>query len=306
MFDGAADAAKTALQVGTGAALTLSALGVSAAWPFVAKLYVHQYDPRLFWDAAKVWHETASGVAAARRRITDLLSGVSGSSDERWKSEDGRAFQRRMDAYLDELTSIEIRAWVVTLVLFTAAAATYAMVLFVCLVALTLAAVAAWVLLASVSPISAAEARVLALQVLIKMIGGFVTVESGLTTLLHACAALLGSTIAGDILVGTAKSDHSAVADFVQATVSQGPLLIWGTANRLERDLTARGIDGRFPGEGFLMNRFGLPAGSPLPPGLSQAAGAKGVADVARGHQTITGPYVPAQEADGSYTYPWE
>ncbi|MCC5575706.1 hypothetical protein IMZ11_08630 [Microtetraspora sp. AC03309] len=289
--------------IGAGAALTLSALRVPAAWPFVAKLYIHQYDPKAFWDGAEVWREVVSEVRTARERIIDLVSGV---SDDDWKSEDGRAFQHGMDAFLEELASIEIRAAVVAVVLYMAAVATYAMVLLARLVALTLAAVAAWVLLASVTPPSAVNARLIAVKALHGMHGGFVAVESGLEVLLHTCAGLLGAAVAGDIFVRSARGDHSAVTDFVQATISQGPLLIWGTANRVERDLTAHGISGKFPGDGFLKNPFGPRAGMPLTPGLPQAAGAKGVNDIAGNRQTITGPYAPEQNADGSYKYPWE
>ncbi|ACZ83471.1 hypothetical protein [Streptosporangium roseum] len=303
MFDGGAELAKLSLQVGTGAALTLSALGAPGAWPFVAKMYVHQYSPDAFWEGAEVWSGVAADVRAARERIGDLVAGVSGNG---WRSQDGRAFQRRMDAFLDELLSIEIRASLVAAVLYMSAVALAAMIMFVWLVAAAMAAIAAWVLLAAVSPLSVASARILALNVLMKMFSGFEAVESGLDTLLHTCAGLLGATIAGDVFVEAVNGDHSAVTDFAQATVSQGPLLIWGTANRAERDLTAHGIDGRFPGGGFWGDRAGSRAGLPLPPGLTQFAGVKGVSDVSGGRQTVTGPHVPEQDPDGSYDYPWE
>lgn len=303
MFDNGAGLAKLGLQTVTGAALTLSALGVPGAWPFVAKAYIHQYDPQAFWDGAKVWREVAADVRTVRKQIDDLVSGVSESG---WKSEDGRAFQRRMDAFLEELLSIEIRASLVAAVLYMSAVAMAAMIMFVSLVASVVAAIAAWVLVATVTPLSAASARILALNTLMNMFRAFEAVESGLNTLLHTCAGLLGATIVGDILIEAADGDHSAMTDFVQATISLGPLLIWGTANRAERDLTAHGIGGGFPKGGFWGNRSGSHAGLPLPPGFSQAAGAKGVNDVAGQQQTITGPFVPEQSSDGSYDYPWE
>lgn len=303
MFDGGAAVAKRSLQVGTGAALTLSALGVSVAWPFVAKLYVHQYDPKAFWDGAETWSRAVADVRAARERIDVLVSGASGQG---WRSEDGRAFQRRLDAFLEELASIEIRASVVAAVLYTAAVATYAMILYGLLAALTMAALAAWVLIATVTPVSAAGARVLAFQVLMKMLSGFTAVESRFDTLFHTETGVLGALVLGDVLFEAADGDRSGVVDFVQATVSQGPMLIWGTANRVERDLTAYGIDGRFPSGGFQGRRFGSRAGTPMPPGFLQVAGVKGANDSAGGQQTITGPHVPEQNPDGSYDYPWE
>ncbi|MER5426885.1 hypothetical protein [Streptosporangium roseum] len=303
MFDGGAGLARLSLQIGTGAALTLSALGAPGGWPFVARLYVHQYDPTAFWEGAEVWRGIAADARTVRERIGDL---VAGASEGGWRSEDGRAFQRRMDAFLGDLLSIEIRASLVAAVLFMSAAAMAAMIMFIWLVASAMAALAARVLIAAVSPLGTASARVLALNTLTTMFAGFEAVESGLNTLFHTCAGVLGATVAGDVLVEAVDGDPSAVTDFVQATVSQGPLLIWGTANRVERDLTAHGVDGRFPGGGFPGDRSGSRAGLPLPPGLPQAAAVKGVNDISGNQQTITGPYVPERNPDGSYDYPWD
>ncbi|GAA4236391.1 hypothetical protein FHR32_003154 [Streptosporangium album] len=302
MFDGGAGLARLGLQTGTGAALTLSALGVPGGWPFVGKFYVHQYDPEAFWEGAEVWRGVVTDVRAARERIGDLVSGV---SRDGWRSEDGRAFQRRMDAFLDDLLGIEIRASLIAAVLYVSAAAMAGMIVFMCSVASAMAATAAWVLLAALPPLSAANARILATDALRTLFGTFEAVESGFDTLLHTCAGLLGAAVAGDILAESAAGDRSAMTDSVQATVSQSPMLVWGTLNRVERDLTAHGIGGRFPG-GLWGRGSGSRVGLPLPPGLPQAAAVKGANDISGNQQTVTGPYVPEQNPDGSHTYPWE
>jgi hypothetical protein len=203
-----------------------------------------------------------------------------------------------MDAYLADLRGIEIRAVVTALTRYTVGAALAAFILFQFLVAMAMAAVAAWVLTAAVTPLSLAGARVLATQCLIKLFEGYRAVESLLNVLLHGCAALT-ATVAVDIGVEAARGDHSGLNDLAAATFAQGPMLIWGTANRVERDLTAHGLSGRFPGKGPW-------ASSPLPQGLPQLAGAKAVNDIATGSQTVTGRYAPEQVDDGTYTFPWE
>ncbi|MER6944132.1 hypothetical protein ABT294_08925 [Nonomuraea sp. NPDC000554] len=286
-LDGGARLAKLSLEVGAGAALTLSALGVPLGWPFVGRMYIHQYDPKAFFDAAGTWLKIADDVGEARRRIGELVGGVSGKG---WRSEDGRAFQHRMDRYLGDLASIHIRARVTAAVLYVVAAALLAMVMFQWLVATAMAAIAAWVLLAAVTPISLVGARVLAHNVLADMYAVYQMVESGVDTVLHVAAGALGVTIAGDILVEAIDGGFSTVGDLAAGTLAQGPLLVWGSANRFERDLTAQGLGGEMP----------------LRAGFAQAAGAKAVNDVASGRQTVTGRYVPEQDDDGSYAFPWE
>ncbi|MFI9845515.1 hypothetical protein ACIHFD_51430 [Nonomuraea sp. NPDC051941] len=289
-----ADLSRRSLEMGTGAALTLSALGVPAGWPFVGKMYIHQYKPQSFFDGAETWLAVHDDVVAARLGVDALVAEVASTS---WRSEDGRAFQRRMDAYLADLRGIEIRAVVTALTLYTAGAALAAFVLFQFLVAMAMAAVAAWVLTAAVTPLSLAGARVLATQCLIKLFEGYRAVESLLNALLHGCAAALSAVVTVDVGIESARGDHSGLNDLAAATFAQGPMFIWGTANRVERDLTAHGLTGRVPGKG--------PWASP-PQGLAQLAGAKAVNDISTGSQTVTGRYVPEQAADGSYTFPWE
>lgn len=101
----AAELARDGLAVGTGAAVTLSALGVPAGWPFVGKMYVHQYDPQAFFDGAATWLAVHDDVAATRLNVEALVGEVATTS---WRSEDGRAFERRMDAYLTDLRSIDM------------------------------------------------------------------------------------------------------------------------------------------------------------------------------------------------------
>ncbi|MEV0589909.1 hypothetical protein [Nonomuraea cavernae] len=292
--------AQRSLVMGTGAAVTLSALGVPAGWPFVGKMYIHQYDPQAFFDGARTWLGVHDDAAATRRNLVLLVDEVAVTS---WRSEDGRAFQRRVDASLSELRGIEIRAMVTALVLYTVGAALTAMVMFQFLVAATMAMVALWVLTAAVTPLSLAGARILAMQCLIKLFEGYQAVESLLNTLLHGCAAALGAAVVVDVGIETARGDFSGVHDLAAATFAQGPMLVWGTANRVERDLTAHGLSGRHPaGRPWPSTR----ANTPLPPGLPQLAGAKAFNDVATGGQTVTGRYVPEQAADGSYSFPWE
>ncbi|MET7332703.1 hypothetical protein [Nonomuraea sp. NPDC005650] len=280
--------ARRGLEVGTGSALALSALGVPAGWPFVGRMYVHQYHPQSFFDGARTWLAVHDDVVAARLNVQALVSEVASTS---WRSEDGRAFQRRMDAYLADLRGIEIRAVVTALTLYTVGAALAAFVLFQFLVAAAMAAVAAWVLLAAVTPLSLAGARVLATQCLLKLYEGYRATESLLDALLHGCAAALTATVAVDVGAEAARGDRGGLNDLAAATFAQGPMLIWGTANRVERDLTAHGLgDGLWKGS----------------PGLPQLAGAKAVNDISTGSQTVTGRYVPEQAADGSYTFPWE
>ncbi|MFC4120554.1 hypothetical protein [Nonomuraea zeae] len=295
-----AELARRGLVLGTGAAATLSALGVPAGWPFVAKMYIHHYDPQPFFDAAKTWLSVHDDVAAARLDVEALVSEVATAS---WRSEDGRAFQRRMGDYLAGLRGIEIRAVVTALTLYTAGAALAAMVLFQFLVAAVLAALALWVLAAAVTPLSLAGARILAMQCLIKLFEGYRAVESLFDALLHGCAAALSAAVAVDVGARMARGDRSGLNDLASATLAQGPMLVWGTANRIERDLTAHGISGRFPAGGLWA---GSRAGTPLPAGLPQLAGAKAVGDLTSGGQTVTGRYVPEQAPDGSYTFPWE
>ncbi|MEV1179074.1 hypothetical protein [Nonomuraea sp. NPDC049784] len=291
-----AQLARRGLEVGTGAALTLSALGVPAGWPFVGKMYIHQYDPQKFFDGAQTWIKVHDDVTGARLAVEALVAEVAETS---WRSEDGRVFQRRMDAHLADLRGVELRAVVTALTLYTAGAALTAMILFQFLIAMAMAAVAAWVLVAAVTPLSLAGARILATQCLIKLFEGYRAVESLLDALLHGCAAALSAAVAVDVGIEAARGDYSGLNDLAAATFAQGPMLIWGTANRVERDLTAHGLSGRFPVRG----RW---SGSPLPPGLPQLAGAKAVNDLTTANQTLTGRYVPEQAADGSYTFPWE
>ncbi|MEU7746453.1 hypothetical protein [Nonomuraea sp. NPDC049158] len=295
-----AELARRSLELGTGSALSLSALGVPAGWPFVGKMYIHQYHPQAFFDGAGTWLAVHDDVVTARLNVEALVDEVAVTS---WRSEDGRAFQRRMDAYLADLRGIEIRAVVTAIVLYTAGAALAAMILFQFLVAAAMAAVALWVLTAAVTPLSLAGARLLAMQCLVKLFEGYQAVESLLNMLLHGCAAALSATVVVDVAYGAAHSDHSGLKDLAAATFAQGPMLVWGTANRVERDLTAHGLGGRHPGGGLWSSSR---AGAPLPNGLPQLAGAKAVDDIMTGSQTITGRYVPEQAANGSYSFPWE
>ncbi|MGW2216827.1 hypothetical protein ACWCSD_17720 [Nonomuraea sp. NPDC001684] len=288
----AAELARDALMAGAGAAVTLSALGVPAAWPFVGRMYVHQYDPQAFFDGADTWLAVHDDVAATRLNVEALVGEVATTS---WRSEDGRAFDRRMDAYLAGLRSIEIRAVVAALVLRTVGAALVAMILYQFLVAAAMAALALWVLTAALTPLSLVTARTAATRCLTGLYENYRAVESLLDTLLHGCAAALSAAVAVDAGAKAARGDGGGLRDLAAATFAQGPLLVWGTANRIERDLTAHGLTGRRQG-----------AGGPLPQGVPQAAGAKALNDVTSGSQTITGRYVPAQAADGSYSFPWE
>ncbi|MFC7586464.1 hypothetical protein ACFQYP_24030 [Nonomuraea antimicrobica] len=165
-----AELARSSLMTGTGAGVTLSALGVPAGWPFVGRMYVHQYDPQVFFDAAGAWLTVRDDVTAARLNVAALVSEVAVTS---WRSEDGRAFQRRMDAYLADLRGIELRAVVTALTLYTVGAALAAMVLFQFLVAAAMAAIAVWVLGAAVTPLTLAGARVLATRSLTTLYAGY-------------------------------------------------------------------------------------------------------------------------------------
>lgn len=299
-----ADIARYSLEAATGAALALSALGLPAAWPLVPSFYVHQYDPQVFWDGGMAWTKVAQDMRRARADVEKTVKDV--TRGDAWHSEDGRAFDQRMDRYLGELASIEIRAVAVATVLFLTALLTMAMVLFMALLAAVLVALAAWVAIATVFPLSAALARLTALNAIIDMTATLKEVETGLNTTLHICAGILGTLVAGDVFVAATRGDFSALQDFVDGTIAQGPLLVWGTADRIERDATAWGLGGRFPEEGVPGRVAGGRAGTSLPPGLPQAAGAKGVNDVRTGGQTVTGGLTPGQKDDGSYKYPWE
>ncbi|MEW2354776.1 hypothetical protein [Spirillospora sp. NPDC029432] len=281
-----AELARRNLQIGSAAALALSALGVPAAWPFVPPLYVHQYPPQAFWDGGVAWAGAVSRVRAVREEVERLVEGV---EEDGWRSEDGRAFRRRMDRHLADLLAIEIRAAAVAAVLFTAATLTMAMIVFMSMVAALLAALAAWVAVSTVFPPSAAMARLTATMTLANVNATLKAVEAAFDTALHTCAGILGTLVAGDILAEAAHGDFSGLENFVQATVDQGPMLAWGTANRVERDLTATGL-----GSGT--------------PGLSHAAGAKAFHETQYngGSQAVTGGLTPGQNADGSYSYPWE
>ncbi|SDH70436.1 hypothetical protein [Nonomuraea jiangxiensis] len=255
-------------------------------------MYCHQYDPRSFFDGAGTWLAVHDDVVTARLNVEALVFGATGAG---WRGEDGRAFQRRMDAYLSDLRGIEIRAVVTAITLYVAGAVLAALLLFQFLVAVAMTAVAAWVLVAAVTPLSLASARLVALQCLIKLFEGFRAVERLVDTVMHGCAAVLGAAVVVDVGVEAAHGDTSGLRDLAAGTFAQGPLFIWGTANRVERDLTAHGVDGVHPR-----------SGKPLPPGLPQLAGAKAVNDIVSGSQTVTGRYVPEQAGDGSYTFPWE
>ncbi|MFC5746256.1 hypothetical protein [Actinomadura rugatobispora] len=296
---------KKSLQIGTVAALSLSALGVPAAWPFVPPLYVHQYDPQAFWDGGMAWAEAGRQVRTARERIERLVDGI---EEEGWRSEDGRAFKQRMDRFLQDLLSMEIRAAVTAAVLFMAAVLVMAMILFMALIAAVLVALAAWLAIATITPMSAAAARLSAIGTLASVNAALKSVESALATVLHTCAGILGALVAGDVLAEAAQGDFSGVRDFVSATVAQGPMLIWGTLNRVERDATAYGLGGRFPADGFYGWLSRGRAGADLPAGWTQAAGAKGFYETQynEGGQAITGGLAPEQDTDGSYRYPWE
>ena len=130
-----------------------------------------------------------------------------------------------------------------------------------------------------------------------------------LNTVLHTCAGLLGALVAGDVIAEAVQGDFSGVRDFVNATVDQGPMLAWGTANRVERDATAFGLGGKMPKGGFYgWASRGRASGQAVPAGFPQAAGAKGFYETQYngGSQAITGGLVPEQNPDGSYQYPWE
>ncbi|MFC5184015.1 hypothetical protein [Actinomadura harenae] len=303
-LDAGADIARYSLEAATGAALALSALGLPAAWPLVPSFFMHQYDPQVFWDGGMAWTKVAEDMRQARADVEKTVKDV--THGDAWHSEDGRAFDQRMDRYLRELLSIEIRAVAVAAVLFLTALLTMAVILFMALLAAVLVALAAWVAVATVFPLSAALARITALNAIIEMTATLKEVEAGLNTTLHLCAGILGTLIAGDVFVGATQGGFGGLKDFIDGTIAQGPLLVWGTANRIERDATAWGIGGRFPEEGVAGRIAGDRAGTPLPPGLPQAAGAKGVNDVRTGGQTVTGGLTPGRRPDGSYPYPWE
>ncbi|WP_237107915.1 hypothetical protein [Nonomuraea sp. MG754425] len=288
----AARLARDSLALGTGAAVTLSALGVPAGWPFVGRMYVHQYDPQTFFDGAATWLAVHDDVAATRRNVGALVGEVAVPN---WRSADGRAFERRMDAYLAGLRSIEIRAVVTAVTLYTAGAAFVAMILFQFLVAAAMAALAVWVLAAALTPPGLVAARATATRCLTGLFARYREVEKAIEALLHGCAAALGAAVVVDVAAEAARGDLSGLRDLASATFAQGPMLVWGTMNRVERDLTAHGLGGVNPG-----------TGAPLPPGLTQVAGAKALTDVMGGGQTVTGRFAPGQAADGSYPFPWE
>ncbi|MDL4772846.1 hypothetical protein [Actinomadura xylanilytica] len=293
------------LETGSGAALTLSAMGVPGGWPFVSKFYCHQYDPKVFWDGATAWWEVAKHAREAREQVHHLVDGV---AEDAWRSEDGRAFAQRMDRFLDDLHGIEIRACAVAGILMAAAGVLIATILFMALLAAVLAALAAWVVIATITPVSAAMARATAIMTLANMFASASAVETNLTVFVHACAGALGLLVAGDVFVAATKGDFSGVTDFAKATVSRGPLLIWGTANRVERDATSYGLQGHYPAEGLYGRIAGGRAGQPLPAGFTHAAGAKTFNETQYGNdnQTITGNFTPSQNEDGSYPYPWD
>ncbi|MFI0479596.1 hypothetical protein [Actinomadura sp. 9N215] len=193
--------------------------------------------------------------------------------------------------------------------LFLAVTLTMAMIVFMALLVAVLVALAAWVAIATVTPISAAMARLTATMTLANLNATLKSVESMLSAALHTCAGLLGALVAGDVLMEAVQGDCSGVRDLVSATVDQGPMLAWGTANRVERDATAYGLGGKMPDGGF--SRWasrGRATGQPLPAGFPQAAGAKGFYETQYndGGQAITGGLTPEQNPDGSYQYPWE
>ncbi|MBF8193809.1 hypothetical protein ITP53_50660 [Nonomuraea sp. K274] len=167
-------------------------------------MYIHQYHPQAYFDGAATWLAVHDDVVATRLNVDALVAEVAVTS---WRSEDGRTFQRRMDAYLADLRSIEIRAVITALVLYTVGGALVAMIFFQFLVATAMAAVALWVVTAAVTPLSLAAARLTAMQCLIKLFEGYRAVESLLDTLLHGCAAALSATVVVDVGYEAAHDD---------------------------------------------------------------------------------------------------
>ncbi|TMR90414.1 hypothetical protein [Nonomuraea basaltis] len=298
--------AKKNLQIGTSAAITLSALGVPAAWAFLPPLYIHQYAPQAFWDGGLSWRQVMADMERARDHFESNTANV---SENGWKSEDGREFEKHADRFQDDLQSIEFRAACVCAVLFLSAILTMTMILLMTLIAALLAMLAIWVLIASINPLSAATARLKANETLIAVYNTQLRpIENLVATAMHSCAALLGALISEDVVGDAVRGDLSGARDFADGMAAQGPMLLWGGANRLERDLTAFGFGGTFPAGGFYGGLAGDRAGQVLPTLLPPVAGVKvfNDAEYTGGSPAITGRFAPEQNSDGSYAYPWE
>ncbi|MFD9940241.1 hypothetical protein ACFWYW_13265 [Nonomuraea sp. NPDC059023] len=282
---------------------------VWGGWPLLGKLYVHQYDTGALAAAYQVLEDAAGDLGAGRTNIADLVAGLSA---EQWPGDDRRDFDAWMRTLGSDLLSEEMSARLLGIMLLVSASLLFAFIVYTSAVVLRLVWLAVQVLRASFGGgVGFLAAQVAAGKQARVLFAQFQAQEARLTTALNgiatAIAAGLGAKVAKDSLTG----DRQGLLDLRQATINQGPALVWGFANHVERNLTAKMMTGRSPLFSGRDARAGTGAkGQPRPMPASPhdltptkwqlGAAAKGAMDVISGRMP-TGFLLPDRYESGAY-----
>lgn len=211
-----------------------AAVLVVSAWPVVGKMYVHQYDTGAIARAAGTWWHLADQIEESQAALRNL-------PDAHWKATDRTAFDRRAEQYRYELRILADCARTIATVLWSAATLLFAFIVYMTWVAAQLVrlawTVARAMLAGGLLGFGLAQSGV-AIQVT-TLFERVVAREAWLNRALHALSAAVG--VALDAVVAHTKGGW---ADLAGATGAQLPELVWGTATRISRDATAKGIGG--------------------------------------------------------------
>ncbi|MFI6501434.1 hypothetical protein [Nonomuraea typhae] len=270
---------------------------VWAGWPIVSKLYVHQYDTGALAKGYQDLVDAAGDLGEGRSVVGELVGGLGA---EQWPGQSRRDFEEWMRGFAADLKDEEFLSRSLGILILVSAAVLFAFVVYTSVVVMRLAWMALKVLRMSVGGgvgflaaqvTVGAEARALYAQVEM--------MEKKLAFTLHGLAGTITSMLAVRVGKDGLTGDRQGLADLRQATISQGPALIWGVANHVERNLTAAAMRGRSP----------LAKGKPRPISsvddlavgkLQMAAAAKGAFDVISGRMP-TGFFVPERYDNGAY-----
>lgn len=280
---------------------TVGASVVPAGWPIVAKFYIHQYDTGALAQGASDWWDVADKIDRACEDIRLLTEDF---DPQRWGGGGDRAaFDEKAKQYVHELRIVSLTARAVATILWAAALMLFAWIVYSAYIAVRLLWLAIQVIyqttMAAMSGPGAllvfaaaqAEANIQAALLFTEM----ESKEKWLNGVMHGMAAALTGLITYD-----ASGINGGWDTLLKATGSQLPQLVWGSATRVSRDVTARGIGGYKGGA----KPWDLPgSGGPLiSPFARYPSRIKGGIDAAGGQHTSTAWATPEQSTGGDYS----
>jgi hypothetical protein len=236
MWEGVDQAAKIALYSSGGAAVL-----VPSAWPVVATIYCYQCNPADVHASGQAWIDMAGKYNEAHSLIDKRVSATSADS---WTGDDRTSFEGEIGEYRNQLLIAAGFCLLVGIIMTVVAAVLAICIILLLFVAMILVAIAMMVAMLMTTGFGIPAAIAEGASAGAPIVTSVETVDGWVTTFLTGVGVTVGGLTLADVAAHTLAGSEYAVTDLVQACVSGLGEVARGALDKLERDLTAKGIGG--------------------------------------------------------------